>query len=135
MISHRRLLGAMLAMVFVAASAGVLGTVALGAQTEPSPGASCPGYDSVPKIAEFHLDSAKDYHRFLPAMGRTPELDVDSSPAYIVIYSADVGVVTAGQAGYVKKSYHDVVCVVQSDGAVNVYSDVSRQQWSRPSKP
>ena len=81
-------------------------------------GSVCPGYSASNVRAEFAIPKASSYRNFLPKMGRTPELDADSSPAYLVIFR---GTVSTGR-GLVE----DAVCVVQSDGTANLYGGVSR---------
>jgi hypothetical protein len=85
------------------------------------------------KIAsEFDIGAAKDFWQIFPAALRAPELEEDAKPAHVIVFEGTVdldagNIVVVGNAA--KESspvLHDVVCVTQSDGTVNIYSNVSR---------
>jgi hypothetical protein len=129
-----------LKLVVASAVLAVFGIVFLGAAAwtrasaaDRGPAAAdaraCPEYGSAPVLGEFQIGAASDYRRYLPAMGKSPELDNDSAPAYVVVYRDDVNVETATAGGIFRTRYHDVVCVVHSDGTTDVYSDVPRTGW------
>jgi hypothetical protein len=96
--------------------------------TQPSPvstgGRSCPGYGSATVLGEFTMPHAYSYRDYLPKMGITPELDRDPAPAYIVVFEGPVSTYSGVES--------NVVCVVQGDGTVNEYSDVSHEGMSLP---
>ena len=77
--------------------------------------------------AEFDLDHAKGIFRVFPAMGRTPELETDGRTAHVVVFRGDFD--PSGMQFMSEKRpphFQRVVCVVQADGVMNLYFDVSR---------
>jgi len=77
--------------------------------------------------AEFDLTAAKDVWQRFPALGISPELETDSRAAHVVVFRGDFNPagLQAG-AGEPPARLSRVICVVQSDGTVNLYYDVSR---------
>ena len=116
------------------AAAALMAAVAFGAcsapgsSPSPSPrlGAACAGYSPGNVLAEFTMPSASAYRDYLPKMGKSPELDSDSAPAYMVIYKGPV----SGAHGMASNA----VCVVQHNGTANTYADVSRDGMALPTK-
>jgi hypothetical protein len=79
--------------------------------------------------AEFAISNASHVWKYLPAMLQAPELDSDSRPAYVAIFNGAFNtqnILIAGRGGPGVQEYQDVVCVIQEDGTVNIYTDVSR---------
>lgn len=76
---------------------------------------------------EFDLKAASDVWQRFPALGITPELETDSRPAHVVVFRGDFNPagLQAG-AGQPPDRLSRVICVVQDDGTVNLYFDVSR---------
>lgn len=77
--------------------------------------------------AEFELRAGRDIWQRFPALGITPELETDERPAWVVVFRGDFD--PAGLqfgAGDPADRLSRVLCVVQSDGTVNLYFDVSR---------
>ena len=116
------------------AAAALMAAVAFGAcsapGSSPSPsrglGAACAAYSPENVLAEFMMPSASAYRDYLPKMGKSPELDSDSAPAYMVIYKGPV----SGAHGMASNA----VCVVQHNGTANTYADVSRDGMALPTK-
>jgi hypothetical protein len=77
--------------------------------------------------AEFDLPTAKSIWTRFPALGLTPELASDSRPAHVVVFKGafDPSDLRFGRAGAPDR-LERVVCVIQADGVVNLYTDVSR---------
>ena len=82
----------------------------------------------------FALEHAGDFRRAIPRMtGRTPELEGNDAPAFVVIYSGSVEIAAFGgpdhdAGGQVKDTpqprlYEGVVCVVVGNTPI-VYSDI-----------
>ncbi len=84
--------------------------------------------------AEFALDHAADLPNHLPNMLRTPELEQDRRPAHVILFSGEFRTDLVAMAPTIEKPplLNAVVCVIQADGTVNLYSDVSRagSQWA-----
>jgi hypothetical protein len=99
-----------------------------GASPSPSPGlgSACAGYSPSNVLREFMMPSAGAYRDYLPKMGKSPELDSDSAPAYMVIYK---GPVSGGHG-----TASNAVCIVQHNGTANLYADVSRDGMALPTK-
>jgi hypothetical protein len=99
-------------------------------------------------IAAFPMDQARDYRRHLPAMGLSPELDVDD-PAFVVVYrgghpfgpgggGASVGAPTAVPSASRDGELHDVCVLVGADPAtavLNAYSNVDTTGLSATVEP
>lgn len=66
----------------------------------------------------------------LPSMGFSPELWSDARPAFVVLFKD--GFVPPPMAGIGEPPgmLDRAVCVVQGDGTVNLYSNVSREGFS-----
>lgn len=82
--------------------------------------------------AEFSIPAASAIWEHFPAMRRAPELKIDDRAAHVVVFSGeyDVGGRAVGnplaETGPPTR-LKEVVCVIQADGTVNVYHNVSRQ--------
>jgi len=81
--------------------------------------------------AEFSIPSASGVWKQFPAMLRAPELEMDDRPASVVRFSGDYtpdGPVTGNpMSGSTRPaSLAGALCVIQADGTVNLYHDVSR---------
>jgi hypothetical protein len=77
--------------------------------------------------AEFDLDEARGIWNRFPALGVTPELEGDSRPAHVVVFRGQFD--PRGLAFGTEREppmMSRVLCVVQEDGTVNLYYDVSR---------
>lgn len=93
-------------------------------------------------LVSFEIPLARDYKVYLPAMLRSPELEVDV-PAYIVIFDGDatleivgapVGIDAEGNVIPQEKKPEKasgVVCVVV-DGRPTVYANVDTDGWKAP---
>ncbi len=78
-------------------------------------------------LEEFEVDAAKDLWKHLPKMLRAPELETDSRPAHVIVFGGDFdtkGLDLAAPGGK-PASFQGVLCVIQADGTVNVYTDVA----------
>jgi hypothetical protein len=74
----------------------------------------------------FVMDHSRDYRRYLPAMGLSPELDVDE-PAFAVVFRDGwEGPPTRGDDGPRSTPAPGLhfVCVIPEGGAANLYGDV-----------
>jgi len=80
----------------------------------------------------FAIDSAADIWNYLPAMGRAPELEEDSNPAFVVIFDGDYRAAWLDRNVLAERTVTGVVCVLTSDGSVNIYYDVSRDGLRLP---
>ena len=78
--------------------------------------------------AEFRLEHAHDFWQRFPAAGRAPELEIDDNPAEVVVFQGryDMSKVSAHGIGPQPDHLSRVVCVIQSDGRVLLYADISR---------
>lgn len=109
-----------------ATSALLLMATGVLAVTQPDPRIGmCGGADGLNEHrAAFEIPSAANLWTFLPAMGRTPELEHDSSPAFVVVFGDGYTPRNVSGHGQRPTKLDGVVCVVQSDGQTNVYFDV-----------
>lgn len=85
----------------------------------------------------FDIPAANRIWEFVPGLQDSPELVSDSAPAFVVLFEGDFtspfgGQPLQGQAERGPIKYHDVMCVVQADGTVNVYADVPRDGLKTP---
>lgn len=83
--------------------------------------------------AEISLSRASDVWDHLPGMLRAPELEVDTRPAQLVVFAGSVDTRGIEMATADKPATLQLaICVVQADGTVNLYSDVSRagSRWA-----
>jgi hypothetical protein len=85
----------------------------------------------------FTIPAARDIWDYFPALGKSPELENDASPAFVVVFSGDYSIPLAGgpvvgAASGQPGVYHDVICVVQANGTPNIYTGVSRQGYRHP---
>ena len=74
----------------------------------------------------FVIEHSRDYRRYMPAMGLSPELDVDE-PAFAVVFRDGwVGPATSGGANPRPTPVPGLrfVCVLPEGGAPNLYGDV-----------
>ncbi len=65
-------------------------------------------------------------------MLKAPELEADTNLAHVVVFRGDFsldGLMAGSENG---NTVSDVICIVQSDGTVNVYDNVSRAGESVP---
>ena len=104
----------------------VLAPMALG--TEPSDQVVACGGKGNKVVAEFELERARDIWQSLPAMLQTPELETDERPAHVVVFEDGFRTRDLAFAGPAEKpaKLDGVICVIQADGVMNIYSDVSR---------
>jgi hypothetical protein len=73
----------------------------------------------------FLMEHARDYPRYMPRMGLSPELDIDAV-ALVVVFSQDMQQppTTGFGPGSTNEPGHRYVCVVVDGGDPNLYSDV-----------
>lgn len=84
--------------------------------------------------AQFKIPAASRIFDYFPHMGISPELSEDDGPAYVVVFSGDYVTPKSALAPNLapKAAQQDVICVIQGDGTINVYADVSRVGYSAP---
>jgi hypothetical protein len=95
---------------------------------------ACAGYNGLP-AAEFDVPEARSIWSVFPAMLRAPELENDVRPAHVVVFEGvfDLAGLVAGQPGSTgPTTVTGVVCVVQADGTLNLYTKVSRAGFAAP---
>lgn len=82
--------------------------------------------------AYFRVPAGHDFHEYLPAAGKSPELDGVS--ALVVVYDDPVSSVwmISGVPGASREPLSEVVCVVMPSGQLNLYSNVSRAGMTLP---
>jgi hypothetical protein len=82
--------------------------------------------------AYFRVPAGHDIHDYLPAAGKSPELDGVS--ALVVIYDDPVRPLwpITGVPGASRPPLSNVVCVVTPSGEFDLYSDVSRAGMTLP---
>lgn len=85
----------------------------------------------------FTIPAARDIWDYFPALGKSPELENDASPAFVVVFSGDYSRAIAGgpvgtSATREATVYQGVICVVQANGTPNIYTDVSREGYRQP---
>lgn len=101
----------------------------VGAAVAATPAQRCGGsYNAIQ--AQFDIAHASDIWQKFPALGITPELQSDLSPAHVVVFQGTFdasAMVLPNADGAPSPVLTEVICVVQSDGTVNLYSNVSRQ--------
>lgn len=84
----------------------------------------------------FNISAASRLWEYLPAMGLAPHLARDEAPAYVIVFRDDyvldmsAAVPRRGQSETV--AYHNLICVVQANGEINLYADVSRAGFRTP---
>lgn len=83
--------------------------------------------------ASFEIPAARDIWKYLPAMGRAPELEEDDKPAFVVIFEGGYQAAWVDGQTLREQTVTDVICVVTERGSTNVYYDVSRQGLNLPS--
>lgn len=83
--------------------------------------------------AWFEIPAARDIWKYLPAMGRAPELEEDDKPAFVVIFEGDYQAAWVDGPTLREQTVSDVICVLTDSGSTNVYYDVSRQGLNLPS--
>jgi hypothetical protein len=84
---------------------------------------------------EFELKHASDFETVFPAAGRIPELEVDSRPAHVVVFSDNfdsAGISTQSGPDGKAPIVADVVCVIMAEGFRNVYYNVSKAGATMP---
>ena len=111
----------------------LIGPFAIAAQ-QSAEARNCGATDDNKVQAEFDVQAAKEIWTRFPAMLQAPELEVDDRPAHVVVFAGDYdarGMMTGNPLAVDPSNalahQREVVCVVQSDGTVNVYTDVSRR--------
>lgn len=95
--------------------------------TKPSAEALACGAEGNSVQGEFDLDHARGVWRHFPALGITPELEGDNRPAHVVVFKGQFD--PRGMAFGTDQTppmMSRVLCVVQQDGTINLYYDVSR---------
>lgn len=83
--------------------------------------------------ASFEIPAARDIWKYLPAMGKAPELEEDDRPAFVVIFEGDYQAAWVDGPTLREQTVRDVICVVAESGSINIYYDVSRQGLNLPS--
>lgn len=81
---------------------------------------------------EFDIARPSEIWQHFPAMLKAPELEADTNLAHVVVFRGDFsldGLMAGSENG---NTVSDVICIVQSDGTVNVYDNVSRAGESVP---
>lgn len=88
---------------------------------------ACGMPSDAPVTATFTVATAQDIWKHLPAMGRSPELEVDQA-ATVIVCGADVTApIMGGAMGKARpNTLHDAVCVILADGTPILYHNVSR---------
>lgn len=76
--------------------------------------------------AEIQLDAARDVWKVLPALLKSPELEVDDRPARLIVFRGEYDSSAIAFGTKVPQRLSNVICVVQADGTVNLYTDVLR---------
>ena len=73
----------------------------------------------------FVMDHARDYRRYFPMMGLSPELDVDA-PAFVAVFEAGMAQppTTGLGPGSTNEPGHRYVCILVDGGDPNLYGDV-----------
>lgn len=127
-----------LSLVAVLVGIGLVGLVSVATSAAQTPAeqnvAQCGGAGN--SMADsFEIPAANEFWDYFPNAGLAPELSADDSPAYVVVFDGDykapaVGFKLGTSASDVTLS--NVVCVVQSNGIVNVYFDVPQVGARRP---
>lgn len=81
--------------------------------------------------ATFDISRAARIWEHFPMMGMAPELARDTGPAFVVVFDGEYTAPWLDESGR-PAVVRDAVCVVTSDGTVNVYYDVPRTGFSAP---
>lgn len=81
----------------------------------------------------FEIPAARDIWKYLPAMGKAPELEEDDRSAFVVLFEGDYRAAWVDGPTLREQTVSDVVCVVTESGSTNIYYDVSRQGLNLPS--
>jgi hypothetical protein len=81
----------------------------------------------------FEIPAARDIWKYLPAMGKAPELEEDDRPAFVVIFEGEYHAAWVNGPTLREQTVSDVICVVTESGSINIYYDVSRQGLNPPS--
>ena len=91
--------------------------------------ALCGASDTNLPIGVVQLTSGRDIWVEFPAMRRAPRLEVDDQPATIVVFHGDydLGRLAPHLASSASADLGTVVCVVQGDGSVSLFTDVPTQ--------
>jgi hypothetical protein len=122
-------------VVVLAACAGlVVGSAAHTTAAARDPRVTACGIDSAARVAAvIDLAHAKDVWTRLPALGRSPELEVDD-PASLVVYEGDVPApaMHVGMGQMRPSSLHNAICVLDASGAPTIYENVSRAGFRVP---
>jgi len=84
----------------------------------------------------FDIPAANRIWDFVPGLQETPELENDSAPAFVVLFSGNFtspfGGTFQGGGERAPRTYQNVMCVVQADGTVNLYADIPREGMTLP---
>lgn len=120
-------------LLLASAAAGLLAgstaAVGFGLSTDPAVNRCGLGGDVA---ASVDVAEARHIWSILPAMGRAPELEMDSSPATVVVYSKPVQAAVVGNRGAAVQELNNAVCVISSSGDIDVYHNVSRAGFKSP---
>ena len=81
----------------------------------------------------FEIPAARDIWKYLPAMGKAPELEEDDRPAFVVIFEGGYQAAWVDGPTLREQTVSDVICVVTESGSINIDYDVSRQGLNPPS--
>ena len=124
-MAMRKLFG--FAPIVVGVVVGLLALVPVSTAAIVSDAAKACGADGNKVQAERELEAARDVWQILPGLGISPELEVDDRPAKLIVFEGPYdpsGIHFVGAD--VPQRLDRVICVIQADGTVNLYTDVSR---------
>jgi len=84
-------------------------------------------------IASFDIAAASEIWDYLPALGISPELSGDTTPAHVVVFNDGFRIAVAEAAGTSGvATLNGVVCVIPSTGVPIFYAKVSRAGFHAP---
>lgn len=129
-------------VALVALRLGGVGNEARSTPAQATQGSSLPGgpaaFAGDPRLEQcsgtpadmefvFEMTHARDYQRYLPRMGLSPELDVEETAIAVIYRDGWAGVATSGGLGAAPATPtpgRRFVCVLVAGGDPNMYSDV-----------
>jgi hypothetical protein len=122
---QKRFLG--LAPIAAGVAAGILVLAPVAQAAKLSDEARRCGAEGNSVEADVVLPAARDIWKVLPALGITPELESDDQPARLIVFKDPYdpsGIQFVGDGA--PKQLSQVICVIQDDGTLNLYLNVSR---------
>lgn len=126
-------------IVALAIAVGLAGIVGVLVTARPVDArlAACGASGSNAVDVTFSIPAANRIWDFVPGLQESPELNRDDLPAFVVLFEGTYrspfgGTIKEGVAERVQKTYENVICVVQADGTINLYADVSRVGLALP---